>query len=189
MPDLKSFFERLAGIEQILNRHLQPQAPPELWERLSARLDELKSASDNPPEIPIALIGPARVGKSTLINSLLGARILTEDDLRFCTAAITVLRYRDKSDYEASLQFSSAEEWALELETCREILSTTYDLEDNESSEERRYHETSLRTVYRIEAGEPIDLDGLTLPSETVRYLAHVQREVTSHQGFAQAFG
>jgi len=94
----------------------------------------------------------------------LGARILTEDDLRFCTAAITVLRHHEKSHYEASLQFSSADEWALELETCREILSTTYDPEDSESSEERRYHETSLRTVYRIEAGEPIDLDRLTLP-------------------------
>ena len=172
MPDLKSFFERLTGVEKILKLHLQPQAPPELSKRLSARLDELKSASGNPPEIPIALIGPARVGKSTLINSLLGARILTEDDLRFCTAAITVLRYHDKPEYEAGLQFSSAEEWALELETCREILSTTYDPEDGESSEERKYHETSLRTVYRIPNGEPIDLDRLTLPSETERLLA-----------------
>src|SRR5690242_21703030 len=100
MPDLKSFFERLTEVEKILNLHLRSQAPPELSERLSTRLDELKSASSNPPEIPIALIGPARVGKSTLINSLLGARILTEDDLRFCTAAITVLRHHDKSDYE-----------------------------------------------------------------------------------------
>src|ERR1700722_1465807 len=99
MPDLKSFFERLAGVEKILNQHLQAQAPPELSKRLSARLDELKSASDNPLEIPIALIGPARVGKSTLINSFLGARILTEDDLRFCTAAITILRFHDKSNY------------------------------------------------------------------------------------------
>jgi GTPase SAR1 family protein len=171
MPDLKLFFERLTSVEKILKLHLQPHAPSELSKRLSAELDELKSASGNPPEIPIALIGPARVGKSTLINSLLGARILTEDDLRFCTAAITVLRYHDKSDYEASLQFSSAEEWALELETCREILSTTYDPEDSESSEERKYHETALRTVYRIETGEPIDLDRLTLPSETERLL------------------
>lgn len=171
MPDLKLFFERLAEVEKILKLHLQPQAPPELSKRLAARLDELKSASGNAPEIPIALIGPARVGKSTLINSLLGARILTEDDLRFCTAAITVIRYHDKPDYEASLQFSSAEEWALELETCREILSTTYDPEDSESSEERKYHENALRTVYRIEAGEPIDLDRLTLPSDTERLL------------------
>lgn len=182
MPDLKSFFERLAGVEKILNEHLQPQAPPELSWRLSARLDELKSASGNPPEIPIALIGPARVGKSTLINSLLGARILTEDDLRFCTAAITVLRFHDKSNYGARLQFSSAEDWALELETCREILSTTYDPEDSESGEERKYHENALRTVYRIEPGEPIDLDHLTLPPETEHLLSQGSLEFQSSE-------
>jgi GTPase SAR1 family protein len=167
MPDLKFFFERLASVETIFKQHLQPQAPPELSKRLAAELEELKLASDNPPDIPIALIGPARVGKSTLINSLLGARILSEDDRRFCTAAITVLRFHDNSFYEARLQFSSAEDWALELETCREILSTTYDPEDGESSEERKYHENALRTVYRFEPGERIDLDHLTLPSET----------------------
>lgn len=182
MPDLKSFFERLDGVEKIVKLHLEPQAPPELVKGLSARLHELKSASANPPEIPIALIGPARVGKSTLINSLLGTRILTEDDLRFCTAAITVLRFHDESNYEARLQFSSTDDWALELETCREILSTTYDPEDSESSEERKYHENALRTVYRIEQGEPIDLDRLTLPSETERLLAQGRLEFHSSE-------
>lgn len=172
---------RIARIEAMVRDYVESCAPPGFSAHIKDSLARICATTDSAPEIPIALVGPARVGKSTLINALLGVKILSEDDARFCTAAVTVLRQSADSEYKAKLTFMAREDWDAELRQCRDFLAENTPDEQETERQDRRYYEKKIRTVYRLSDTEPIEFDRLEMPAETLDYMLHAEEVISDN--------
>ncbi|QDU90915.1 Dynamin family protein [Pirellulimonas nuda] len=62
-------------------------------ERFRSTIDSVLAELENEPAVRIALLGPSRHGKSTLLNALASASILPTSDIKPCTAAIVSLKH------------------------------------------------------------------------------------------------
>ncbi|KAF7321928.1 Glycosyltransferase family 22 protein [Mycena kentingensis (nom. inval.)] len=85
----------------------------------AAQLKTLKSvaeALERPPRHSYALIGQTGCGKSTLVNALLGKKILPSSASGACTANITEISYRATRQFEAKVELKSGEEWSEALD-------------------------------------------------------------------------
>ncbi|VDB92244.1 unnamed protein product [Peniophora sp. CBMAI 1063] len=77
---------------------------------------ELKSIIHfQPPELVICLGGPSGVGKTTLVNTLLKARILPTHNASACTSSAIEIRYHPRSDYKATVHFTEYDEWKIRV--------------------------------------------------------------------------
>jgi energy-coupling factor transporter ATP-binding protein EcfA2 len=86
-----------------------------LWEEWEGRLRHIFELSKQSPEVAVSLVGDTGVGKSTLLNALIGARVLPVSNMRACTAAITEVGYYPGM-YRAQIEFVSRESWQREID-------------------------------------------------------------------------
>jgi hypothetical protein len=140
---------------------LQSQQAPLIgnWcEELSAseRLLEAK------PELPIAFLGPAQQGKSSLINALLGENILAVGGaVGACTCVITSAHYRPGPHYRAEIDFISLKDWQAELVAMQEALSSSPSADDTDLDREeweaaQKTAQEKFNAVYRQEASNDL---------------------------------
>ncbi|KAJ7713375.1 hypothetical protein B0H16DRAFT_1743356 [Mycena metata] len=80
---------------------------------LKARVEKLHH---KPLVTRIALRGPTGAGKSSLINALLGAKLVPTSGTFACTATPIEISYHEKATIEADIHFVSREEWLEELQ-------------------------------------------------------------------------
>lgn len=104
-------YELGAVIGRTSNVGLQEQ-----WRDCETRLLQVLEENAKRPEVVIALIGSTGAGKSSLLNALLGARLLPVSNMRACTAAISEVTYADGGGYEAEIEFLSRTSWHREIE-------------------------------------------------------------------------
>lgn len=138
-------------------------------------VDECKSALANPSPVSVALLGGTGAGKSTLVNSLLGASVLPTNAISVCTSAITRVRYKSGAEYSAAIEIVPIETWRKQVELAAEDVKSAKQGDDEDAS----YVNTNvisddessrLRAIYGDEAFEKFIFDGntahLLLPQE-----------------------
>lgn len=79
-----------------------------------ARLEAIRDRIDRTPEVPIALLGGTGAGKSSLLNALLGERLLATSSSEACTSAITEVAFSESS-FSARVEFITRDQWETEL--------------------------------------------------------------------------
>ncbi len=92
-----------------------PQDDTELQKRLS-ELRRIKEEASRDPVFSIRFLGDTQNGKSTLINSLLGRKVLPEGHVGACSATIVRCRYCDQKEITIEFRYSSADDFQAELE-------------------------------------------------------------------------
>jgi len=94
------------------------------------------------PEIEVAFIGESGVGKTSLINSVLGNKILPAGGIgKACTASIAEISWSEDSKYHTSVEFMSKEEWLTEIK--KKLMEIT-SLKQNEESEILKFNLNEL---------------------------------------------
>ncbi|QDV43405.1 Dynamin family protein [Stieleria neptunia] len=101
--------DRRATIEKRIGRIYESLCKPEFVssaskidganeaiERLKWSLDEIDSELEKVPAISVAMLGPSRHGKSTLLNALAGCTMLPTSDVKPCTASIVSMKREDQ---------------------------------------------------------------------------------------------
>ena len=69
-------------------------------EQLKTTVQTIEEELDGIPTIKVALLGPSRHGKSTLLNALAACSILPMSDIKPCTASIVSLKRADEWGFE-----------------------------------------------------------------------------------------
>jgi len=141
-------------------------------EEWQSEVTAAESLLERRAELPIALLGPAQQGKSSLINALLGHKILAVGgSIGACTSVVTSIHYRDKDGFRAEIEFLSFADWKRELTDIQATLATenseddsTEDIEELQTAKETASEK--VKAVYRADSGEDFDfalLDEATL--------------------------
>ena len=89
-------------------------------QELNKRLTELRRIQEEASQAPvfsIRFLGDAQNGKSTLINVMLGRKVLPEGHVGACSATIVRCRYKEQQQTTIELCYCSAEEFAKDLES------------------------------------------------------------------------
>lgn len=73
----------------------------------------------------IGFYGEHSIGKSSLINTILGDNLLPMSASSTCTAAVLEIMPWDRPHYLVSIYFVSPEEWDLEIEMARNLSTVT----------------------------------------------------------------
>lgn len=92
-----------------------PQDGTELQKRLG-ELRRIQEEASRDPVFSIRFLGDTQNGKSTLINSLLGRKVLPEGHVGACSATIVRCRYSDQKEITIEFRYATAEEFQSELE-------------------------------------------------------------------------
>lgn len=134
-------------------------------------IEEALQELEKRPAVQIALLGPSRHGKSTLINALSASSLLPTSDIRPCTAAIMTLRY----DTEWGFEINFVKERRLEAER-RLALADARDylqrcgsrFNREEAADDPRYLQTSLERFIDL-----LGIDAGLSPQELVDAVEH----------------
>jgi hypothetical protein len=162
--ELIDTYKRILGDD-----HTDEVATVEEW------VEECRAALKSPAPVSVALLGGTGAGKSTLVNSLLGASVLPTNAISVCTSAITRVRYKSGDEYSAAIELVPIETWMKQVQLASDdVISaqqgddsdasyvTTNVISDDESSR--------IRAIYGDEAFEKFledgDISHLVLPSE-----------------------
>lgn len=86
-PDFTAAIDRIEGAK-------------EKADRLKDAIQEIGEELEEVPTISVALLGPSRHGKSTLLNALAGCPILPMSDIKPCTASIVSMKRSDEWDFK-----------------------------------------------------------------------------------------
>lgn len=108
----------LGGLGSVMKHHPTGWFS-DLWPKWERRLHKILEECSKRPEVAISLVGGTGSGKSTLVNALLGARILPVSNMRACTAAISEMSFSDNGAYEATITFIPRESWQREVDLLR----------------------------------------------------------------------
>lgn len=116
--------ELTEGAVRAITDELQPKADsyfgsPETTKFFEERLVTLNSILgelEAEPRFTLHLLGSSQNGKSTLINVLLGKKILTEGHVGACSAAVVRCRYSDIDDYRMTVRYVSRQAFLAMLE-------------------------------------------------------------------------
>jgi hypothetical protein len=123
---------------------LLPKVPfvskdPRDAQELNKRLDELRRIEQEASQAPvfsIRFLGDTQNGKSTLINVLLGRKVLPEGHVGACSATIVRCRYKKQKDITIEFRYATKEEFERDLEQkCQDAEQT---LVEEESEAKRR---------------------------------------------------
>ena len=80
-----------------------------------ASLEKLHRESLNRPVFSVRFLGDTQNGKSTLINVLLGRKVLPEGHVGACSATIVRCRLKDQAKITIRFKYASAEQFATDL--------------------------------------------------------------------------
>ncbi|MCE9615081.1 MAG: dynamin family protein [Lentisphaerae bacterium] len=162
------FETRLRRVTELGNPRLT-----QLCERHGAIVDRIRDDCQNPKPPSISLIGTTGAGKSSLLNALLGERILPVSSMRACTAAIAEVRHSDTGTYRAEVEFISRESWLKEIDA---LLEDIRDAERDRGANREGDTESSLAipksardkimAVYDPDGTGTIYIDDLVEPPE-----------------------
>lgn len=138
-------------------------------------VDECKTALANPSPVSVALLGGTGAGKSTLVNSLLGASVLPTSAISVCTSSITRVRYKSGSEYSAAIEIVPLETWRKQVDHAAEDVKSAKQGDDEDPTYVNTNvisddESTRIRAIYGDEAFELFIQDGntehLVLPDE-----------------------
>jgi hypothetical protein len=88
-------------------------------QELNKRLEELRrieKEASQPPVFSIRFLGDAQNGKSTLINVLLGRKVLPEGHVGACSATIVRCQYKNQKDITIEFRYASREAFKQDLD-------------------------------------------------------------------------
>ncbi|MBV8607843.1 MAG: dynamin family protein, partial [Singulisphaera sp.] len=174
-------FERIAEVRRELGSAIAESGNErllQLWPHWDSDLLEILQEGERRPEVPIALLGGAGCGKSTLINALIGMRLLPMADGKPCTSAVTEVAYGEGPKYEAIVTFTTREEWRREFDLIlKELAEVPPDRDDSTASpvslgNARRASRDKIMAVYGLDDPTLVTLgrlNGLTEPPEINR--------------------
>jgi len=92
-----------------------PRDAQELNKRL-VELRRIQQEASQPPVFSVRFLGDTQNGKSTLINVLLGRKVLPEGHVGACSATIVRCRYKQKPQITIELRYCSSEDFTKDLE-------------------------------------------------------------------------
>jgi len=131
------------------------------------RVSVLRSRLESIPPIDVAVLGPSRHGKSTLLNALVQTSLLPTSDEKPCTASI--LRMTWDTSWSARIQFASREQLQDDLTNAIRDAEQALRIGDPENEaitrEEPRFVKTILQRFIRLFRINP-DLAGSELLKE-----------------------
>ena len=110
------------------DEHSEDVATVEQW------VEECRLALASPAPVSVALLGGTGAGKSTLVNSLLGARVLPTSAISVCTSSITRVRFKDGSEYTASVEIVPRETWEKQVKLASDDVKSSKEGDDGDSS-------------------------------------------------------
>lgn len=117
LPNLSDLHDQLTamklGIRGFVNNPGN-ESLRDCWSSWNERFDEMIQESLDDPSVAISLIGNTGAGKSTLINAVIGARLLPVSNNSACTAAITDVGFAE-GIYSARIEFLSRDSWTNQL--------------------------------------------------------------------------
>jgi hypothetical protein len=121
-----------------IEKELKPKAEEyfagtKTTEFFKTRITALKSIRkelEGEPRFVVHLLGSAQNGKSTLINVLIGKKILTEGHVGACSAAVVRCRYNPESDYRMTVRYVGRESFLKSLEESIKEAGTAWGGED-----------------------------------------------------------
>lgn len=88
-------------------------------QELNKRLEELRRIeleASQPPGFSIRFLGDTQNGKSTLINVLLGRKVLPEGHVGACSATIVRCRYKKQKDITIEFRYATKDDFNRDLE-------------------------------------------------------------------------
>ena len=131
-----------------------PQWDLDLW---MEKLQTVRRLLDAKKEVICGVLGPMQCGKSTLLNAILGEKVLRTGEGGVCTAAITEIRHQPEK-FTAKVSFLTRDEWDNEVENIY-AQAGLGDVEDASGQQEsfrlRSNLQRRLANVYKIEPGLP----------------------------------
>lgn len=163
----------------------------EKWNGWNQSFSELATQAQKKPEVVISLLGSTGCGKSTLINALLGVRVLPIGNVKACTSAVCQVSYQEGDKYSALIEFITREELQNEIDILFDDIKTksnsqpqrkgffslfgggsvtqedTTKQDDNILSELSREARYKIKAIYQLpEDAEIVSLDELKEPAE-----------------------
>jgi len=154
--DLKTY---LVEVRNFLEKKVEPLFNGKYASELQgwkSELDAIEKLLEPKPDLTLAMLGPTQQGKSSLINALLGEKVLAVGGaVGACTAVVTSIHYASTQTYNAEIYFIGLEEWRNELKSLQQLVSdlNDYKLEDHE--DKGIYHEfeaasKKIEAVYNV---------------------------------------
>lgn len=189
--------KRISAIRDSLNSAKAQQATevyPELreaCERVRSRLVEFEQRLDAIPPIDVAVLGPSRHGKSTLLNALAGVDLLPTSDVKPCTASILKLEWAE--EWSLCVKFVTREQvisdWREAVCVAEEAIAQQQTAEDEGSSDNPNFVKRALQRfiqLFKIDKElSPAELleavKTAEIPPETARLLGQSTRPKVSN--------
>jgi ethanolamine utilization protein EutP (predicted NTPase) len=95
---------------------------------------ECRKAFSNPAPVSVALLGGTGAGKSTLVNSLIGAQILPTSAIAVCTSSITRVRYSASNEYSAEVELVPFDTWEKQIQLVADDIKASKQGDSEEAS-------------------------------------------------------
>lgn len=136
--------DQIARAVEKFRKDLLPKVPavcngekdiPELNRRL-AELERLHAESLQPPVFSVRFLGDTQNGKSTLVNVLLGRKVLPEGHVGACSATIVRCRYKEQPKSTVTFRYTSEEQFLTDL--TEKIADAELALEEEKSAADQR---------------------------------------------------
>ncbi|MFA9430731.1 dynamin family protein [Egicoccus sp. AB-alg2] len=166
------------------------ELPQPLAERLdswSDRLHHVAAAAECVPSVRVTLLGGTGAGKSTLINAVLGERVLASNNSRACTSAAIEVRHGPR--YTATVEFVTRRSWEAELERYRDELHTGREEGADGALPPGGEVERKLRSLFGQDAvasfSTSLSLTDLLEPPAVTEALSDGRRTVSASSGDA----
>jgi len=165
--------------------------------RFRGILDRLEAALQSVPAIEVAMLGPSRHGKSTLLNSLACADILPTSDVKPCTASVLSLQRADEWSVKVSFidKDRLISEWREAVDDAEDYLEQRA-AQSADEPDDPRYLQNALQRflqLFKIESEQsPYELvkqvKEATIPAETAQFLGQSPSpKSTSFEGMKKA--
>lgn len=114
-----------------------------LKERAS-KLEELVDQSKKPPTFSILFLGDSQNGKSTLINVLIGKKVLPEGTVGHCSTTVVRCRYKDQDNISVTLKYITEDKFLKDLGEKADIARMALE-EENDPAKQREIVTKELR--------------------------------------------
>jgi GTPase SAR1 family protein len=154
MPtQLEKVSNNIVNAKKQLKEQIIPKATPFLRGRDLKRLakygkkfEKLAIQSKKPPTFSIRFLGDSQNGKSTLINVLIGKKVLPEGTVGHCSTTIVRCRYKDQDNISVTLKYVDENKFYEELE--KKTDDAMQALEEDDDSGNQKENVTRLLGMF-----------------------------------------